>query len=232
MTFVLTPTDILAISWFVFCWSGYTLFASQRAKRVPAISTSLARVRKLWIERVLTRDMRISDATALGILQRNVAFFASTTIFILAGLLTVLGSADKAIQLTNTLPFSIENSPELFELKVLLLVWIFVYAFFKFSWSVRQYNFTVVLFGAAPVIDGNEQEKKQFVSSASDLLSSSNNSFNLGLRAYHFSMAVLAWFVQPWLFILATTWVVAIIYRREFRSRSLNAIQMMLGYPF
>ena len=32
-------------------------------------------------------------------------------------------------------------------------------------------------------------------------------SFNRGLRAYFFGLAALAWFIQPWAFVLATSWV-------------------------
>ena len=49
--------------------------------------------------------------------------------------------------------------------------------------------------------------------------------FNRGLRAYFFALAALAWFVHPWLMIMAATWVVFVLYRREFRSKALAAIR-------
>ena len=48
--------------------------------------------------------------------------------------------------------------------------------------------------------------------------------FNLGLRAYYFSLALLTWFVHPLLFVIASSWVVGVLYRREFRSRTLKAL--------
>jgi len=48
--------------------------------------------------------------------------------------------------------------------------------------------------------------------------------FNLGLRAYYFSLALLAWFLDPIVFIFSSTWVVAVLYRREFKSRTLDAL--------
>jgi uncharacterized membrane protein len=48
--------------------------------------------------------------------------------------------------------------------------------------------------------------------------------FNLGLRAYYFSLALLTWFVHPLVFVVASSWVVAVLYRREFRSRTLKAL--------
>ena len=48
--------------------------------------------------------------------------------------------------------------------------------------------------------------------------------FMRGIRAYFFALALLSWFVHPILFLAATTWVVLVIYRREFRSQSLHII--------
>jgi uncharacterized membrane protein len=49
-------------------------------------------------------------------------------------------------------------------------------------------------------------------------------SFNDGLRGYYFAIAGMTWFVQPALFMIATTVVVAVLYFREFHSSALHAI--------
>jgi uncharacterized membrane protein len=33
-----------------------------------------------------------------------------------------------------------------------------------------------------------------------------------GLRAYFFGLAALAWFIQPWALVLASSWVVLVLY--------------------
>ena len=48
---------------------------------------------------------------------------------------------------------------------------------------------------------------------------------NDGLRAYYFALAVLSWFLHPVAFMLATAWVTAVLYRREFLSRALNILK-------
>jgi uncharacterized membrane protein len=48
--------------------------------------------------------------------------------------------------------------------------------------------------------------------------------FNFGIRSYYFALAVLAWLVSPWLFVAATTWVVFVLYRREFHSSALSTL--------
>ena len=50
------------------------------------------------------------------------------------------------------------------------------------------------------------------------------NSFNRGLRAYYFALAMMIWFFHAGAFVAATAAVVAVLYRREFRSKTLKAL--------
>lgn len=216
--------DWLALFLFLSIWIGYTFLASFLQNSKPTIANQLAANRKEWIEQMIERDVRITDATSLGILQRNVTFFASTTMFIIAGLLTVLGSSDKAIQLFSSLPWIEVESEASWEFKVLLLVICFAYAFFKFTWSMRQYNFSIVLFGRAPLSNASAEDKFLFTKHCNWLLTRATNSFNYGLRAYSFALAALCWFINGWVFMGCTIFVVAVLYRREFRSSTLAAL--------
>ena len=47
---------------------------------------------------------------------------------------------------------------------------------------------------------------------------------NSGLRSYYHAIAAIAWFFHPLLFMVATTWVILILARRDFFSRSLRVI--------
>ncbi|MCO7226278.1 DUF599 domain-containing protein [Pleionea sp. CnH1-48] len=224
MLLYLSLYDWIALFWFFLCWVGYATFAKVRGKHIPTLSSNLSDIRKDWMRQMLKRDVRIADTTSLGILQRNVTFFASTTIFILAGLLTVLGATDQAIGLISNMPLVSEHSAIAWETKLMLLIYVFVYAFFKFTWSVRKYNFSIMMFGAAPSPDTDDEEKERFIFNADKLLTTASNSFAFGLRAYSFALTILAWFIHPLLFMLACVWVIAVLYRREFHSRSLAAL--------
>ena len=48
--------------------------------------------------------------------------------------------------------------------------------------------------------------------------------FNRGIRAYYFGFAALGWFVHPALFAALTTLILLILWRRDFRSRTLRAL--------
>ncbi|PTS86322.1 DUF599 domain-containing protein [Pseudomonas sp. HMWF032] len=218
---------LLAVLWFVICWAGYTRYAQVKGGTTPCLASVLHLYREDWMRRMLLRDNRIADANVIGNLERNASFFASSTLIILAGILTVLGASDRAVSLLADLPFVQAASREVSEVKLLCLGVVFVYAFFTFSWCMRQYNFAAVLVGSAPMIGERhvtEQERKAFAERTARVISMAANQFNQGLRAYYFGMATLSWFINPWFFMLVTAGVVLVLYHREFHSDVLEVM--------
>jgi uncharacterized membrane protein len=98
---------------------------------------------------------------------------------------------------------------------------VFVYAFFRFTWSMRQYTFCALLVAAAPEAGRFASEgisREAFADKAGRVVGMAAETFNDGLRAYYFSFAAIAWFFSPLMFMAATAGVVYILYQREFRS--------------
>ncbi|HLA30806.1 MAG TPA: DUF599 family protein [Pseudomonas sp.] len=219
--------QLAAIAWFLLCWGGYSRYAQFKGRTTPCLASVLHLYREDWMRRMLLRENRIADANVIGNLERNASFFASSTLIILAGILTVLGASDRAVSLLADLPFVQAASREMSEVKLLGLGMVFVYAFFTFSWCMRQYNFAAVLVGSAPMMGERhvtEQERKAFAERTARVISMAANQFNQGLRAYYFGMAILAWFINPWLFMLVSAGVVLVLYRREFHSDVLEVM--------
>lgn len=215
--------NILALVWFLMCFKGYNLYSKKKARTCHCLASVMHSYRLDWMIQVLHRDVRIADATVISNLERGVSFFASSTILILAGLMTVLGSTEKAIDIVGDIPFATHATKAEWELKLLVLIGMFIYAFFKFTWSLRQYGFTSVMIGGAPMPSDGVQEK-ELMSHANRIAIMSSlaaNNFNLGLRTYYFSMAVLGWFINPWLFMALSGGVLFVLYRREFKSATL-----------
>ena len=218
----------ICLIWFFICWVGYTFYARNRASRQSSLASELHNYRESWMRRVLLRDIRVGDAALIANLERNVSFLASTTILILAGLLTVFTVSDEISILVSQIPFAINASPLSVQLKVLMLVVIFVYAFFTFTWSMRQYGFCSIVLGAAPMVAEKGVtfgDRQRYAFYAARVIDLAGLSYNQGLRAYYFALSVLAWFISPYLFLLSTSFVVAVLYRREFKSRSLLALR-------
>jgi uncharacterized membrane protein len=185
------------------------------------------KMRIKWMRQVLRRESRIADASLVGNLLRSISFFANTSIFILIGLFTVLGYRDSAIEMINQLPYAVNSTPFMWELKVFTLAMIFVYTFFKFTWSLRQYNYCCVMVGAAPMPDQAPEIHERYAEHAGKLSASASKHFNMAMRGYYFGLATISWFLHPLLFMAATTLIIGITFRREFRSETLNSLYGM-----
>lgn len=222
--------NLIAALWFLLCWVGYSRYATFKARNTPCLASVMHGYREEWMRRLMLRENRIADSNVIGNLERNASFFASSTLIILAGVLTVLGSSERAISILADLPFVEPASRGLSELKLLALAMVFVYAFFTFSWCMRQYNFAAVLIGAAPTPGEKvgQVEHDAFIERTARVISRAANEFNFGLRSYYFGMSMLAWFINPWLFIISATCVMLVLYRREFHSAVLD---VMLNNP-
>jgi uncharacterized membrane protein len=220
------PTvDLLALAWFVAAWIGYTWYADRSSRRAHSLRAVMFAHRHEWMQRMVERDNRIVDANIIGNLLQSVSFFASTTLLIMAGLMTLLGSTDTAIPLIRVLPFTSKVTHILWELKLLVLIIIFVYAFFKFTWALRQFNYCSVLIGAAPNTP-SPNVNEVYVHRAAQVSTLASKDFNQGLRAYYFSLAALGWFINPWFFVGATTLVAGVLYWREFHSETLKMLAL------
>ena len=139
-----------------------------------------------------------------------------------------MGTTDKAAELVGEIPFAQPTPLLVFEFKILVLVAIFVYAFFRFSWSMRQYTFVALVIGAMPSpedFDAQRHDRQHFAERAGNLVSAAAETFNDGLRAYYFSFAAMAWFFSPLALVLGTALVVLILYGREFRSEVLQVLR-------
>ncbi len=219
--------DWLALFAMLLCWVGYTVYSRRKGRETPCLASVLALYRRDWMLRLLKRDNRIADASLLTNLRAGVSFFASTSILVIAGLIAGIAASEEAVGILSTFPFVSTTTRELWEFKVLVMVIIFVYSFFEFTWSHRLYNFASVIMGSAPLcedIDGRPVEQQVFATRAGQIMTEAAYHFNLGLRAYYFAMASMAWFINPWLLILTSMLVVVILYCREFHSKVLKVL--------
>ncbi|MDX2073073.1 MAG: DUF599 domain-containing protein [Alphaproteobacteria bacterium] len=220
----LDAQDALALLFFIACWAGYG-FYTRHTSRVGLLAVT-HRYRKQWMQQMLGRDNRSVDAIMIGNLMRSITFSANTTIFILAGLIGMLSYHEQVGSLISAIPFAKPITPIMWEIKIALLILIFIYAFFKYTWSMRQHNYTSILVAAAPLdsATGCDAEKEDAAEKAAFLAGNAAEHFNSGLRAYYFGLAALAWFVHPFAFMAATAVVVYVTHRREYRSHTLQRL--------
>jgi len=221
-----TLLDIIAFCCFILSWSGYTWFARRKAKTTNCIAKCLHQHRIHWMYEVITRDIRVGEAALLANLERNIAFFASSTLLILAGVLTLFAQVEQLEAVIQSIPYAEYPNHTVIQLKLGLLAFIFVLSFFQFTWSMRQYGFLNVMIGAAPIDEsGTNENLKKYAKQMAVVQDQAAHSYNYGLRSYYFSMAAICWFFHPLLFILVSIFVVYTLYNREFRSKAVKAIK-------
>ncbi len=227
--------NVIAISWFCCAWVSYAYFAKYKAKQGVNLSSVLSRQRLDWMEQILERDNRVTDAALVANLERNTSFLASTSILIVAGLLTALGIAGSIDSILQSLPFYQVREHSVFwvQCKLLCLILVYVYAFFALTWSMRQYGFASVMIGSAPSIEAASKDpvlRDHYAKASAKVIDMAGHAYNYGLRAYYFSLSILPWFISPWLFILCTSVVIVILYLREFKSKPYRVIKAYVNF--
>jgi uncharacterized membrane protein len=219
-----TVLDYAALAFFVLAWFGY----HAAVELSPAGQRSLNRVmnqyRHGWMEQMVVRENRIVDTTIMASLMNGTAFFASTSLIAIGGVLALLRSAGEILPVFADLPFGPATTPLMWELKVIGLAIIFVYAFFKFAWSYRLFNYMAIIVGSVPVLRAhNHDEALRVARRAGEMNAVAGKHFNRGQRAFFFSLAYLGWFLSAYLFMAATAGVLYVMWRRQFMSDALKA---------
>lgn len=220
---VLNYPDLAALAWFFAAILGYRTIASYGPLERRSIVGAVQRRREEWMRNMAVRDGRIVDAHLLGGLAQGNAFFASTSALIIGGLSALLGSGDKAQVLLERLPLVAKSSPILFEVKLILMIGIAIYAFFKFAWAFRLSHYASIMIGATPLLETDKSNRdacEDHAMRTARLIGLAAGHANGGVRAFYYAIAGFAWFAHPLAFAAATTWIILILVRRDFFSRS------------
>ena len=215
----LTILDGAALALLAVCWGGFNAIVFRpRSGRWASLSRIMVRYRHGWMMEMARRELRMIDTMIQGSVLQGCTFFASTAILLVGGLLALLGATDSALGVVRDLPFAVETTRTVWQMKVLGLATVLIYAFFKFAWAHRLYTYCIVVMGATPMEE--TPETARLARRAARLLDLGSLHFDRGIRAYYYTLAATAWFLHPILFMGSTLWVTAVLVRREFRSRT------------
>ena len=219
-----TNIDYAALAFFVLAWFGYHTALEMTAAGQKSLNKVMNQYRFQWMEQMVVRENRIVDTTIMASLMNGTAFFASTSLIAIGGVLALLRSTEEVLPIFAELPFGLPPTRLAWEIKVFGLAVIFVYAFFKFAWSYRLFNYMAIMIGAVPVLKESSREEALAVArQAARMNTVAGKHFNRGQRAFFFSLAYLGWFVSAYLFIGATAGVLLVMWRRQFLSDARDA---------
>jgi len=214
---IVEPLDWIALAVFVASWTAYGWLVDFSPWREKTLTAAMNRQRRLWMEMLAKRDLRIIDTSIVAGLQNGTAFFASTSLLAIGAAFAILTTSDQVLLAVEQLPLPLNTSRSEWETKAIGLLAIYAYAFFKFGWSYRLFNYTSILIGAVPFAAERESEASRVaVERAVHMNVLAAHHFSLGQRAFFFSVGFLGWFASAWLFLAVTLVVVLSLARRQF----------------
>jgi uncharacterized membrane protein len=226
-----TALDALAFAFFVCAWLGYKFCVESQKFGKNSLNAVMRKRREAWFRNAAHRDNRIVDTQIMASLQNGAAFFASTSLLAIGGALAMLQSTESILLVFVDLPLGHVPTRGMWEAKVIGMATIFAYAFFKFAWSYRVFNYSAILLGAIPDRTHHSQvELDRAASATAAMNAAAAQHFNRGQRGFFFAIAYLGWFLGPLPFIVATLGVLIVMWNRQFRSDAFHAVSD--SYPF
>jgi len=211
--------DLFALLFFILTWVFYHYVVERGINGRRSLSKLMNTYRMGWMEQMSKREARIADSSLLGGLQSGTAFFASTSFIALGGAAALLRSTEDVTRILADLPLGLVPVRGLWELKILGLCGLFAYAFFKFAWSYRLFNYVAILVGATPGASSPDTEERDRIAHLAGRMNiEAGRHFTRGQRAIFFSFAYLGWLVGPYVLIATTACICVITIRRQFYS--------------
>jgi uncharacterized membrane protein len=213
---LLAPLDWVAgativVAWLILGWR----IDNPSAKR-PSVTVLMSEQRRDWMKVFVERDPRIFDSQILASLRQGTAFFASTCLLAIGGVLALVGNTEPlrgvAAEVTAmTVPVLV------WQLKLGLVALFLTNAFLKFVWANRVFGYCAVMMAAVPN-DPKDPTAFPRAAQAAELNIRAAVNFNRGLRAMYFALGALAWLVGAIALLIATAVVVWVVWEREFAS--------------
>ncbi|MBM18881.1 MAG: hypothetical protein CMN87_02605 [Stappia sp.] len=216
----LSILDLAAATVFLAAWLGFNFLVEHSPLKVRTLSYQMNLHRRRWMMETSLRRVRIMDVGIAAGLQQGTAFFASTSILAIGACFALLTSTDSILEILADIGLDGGTTPAEWEIKILGLALVYAYAFFKFGWAYRLFNYATILMGAMPDGDPPPEEGQAFAENAAGMMVLAGQHFTRGQRAFFFSIGYLGWFFGPGILIASTLFVLAVLGRRQFFSRA------------
>jgi len=210
------PTDYAALIFLLSSWGLISWRIEHPSMGRPSVSVLMAERRREWMKVFVGREPRIFDSQILASLRQGTAFFASTSIFAIGGVLAMMSNTEPLRNVAEQVT-SAETPILIWQFKLGLVALLLVNAFLKFVWANRVFGYCAVLMGSVPN-DPNDPLAYPRASQAAELNIRAALNFNRGLRSLYFALGALAWLIGAIALIAATFLVIWTVWSREFAS--------------
>jgi uncharacterized membrane protein len=195
-------TDLIGLIFHIGLFTGYRALQSRRALRDPraTLQSRQARIREAWVADLISSKNGILGVQTIRNALMAVLFFASNTMFLVLGTLTLIAQGQVGESWALLDPEGMRPAP-FAHAKILLLLFTLLAAFFCFLNAIRLFSHASVSVGAATA--DPEPIAAQ--------LDTAWRYQGLGVRCYYFGAPVMFWlFGAPWL-VIASIGAVALM---------------------
>lgn len=206
--------DLAALLFVLTSFVAYRVLQRRRARRDPdaTLQGQQSAMRAEWAAEILRSGNAILGVQTVRNAMMGALFFASNTMFLVMGTLSLAAQQDLA-QTWARLDPGANRSPQLAQGKLLLLLLTLLFAFFCFISAIRLFSHLGVTLGtksASPAL-------------ATEQVHAAWRYQGLGVRCYYFAVPVLFWLFGAPTFVLAGLCAIALMHvfdRGTARSRS------------
>ena len=207
-------TTLISTFFPLLCYFAYNIIVPQVEKLRPSLSTIMNMQRRRWVANATQRESPF-DAILSGTILGSVSFLASTAVLLILAIFAVFGQVPALMTTLNSLSLERIYTVTDVQLHLVVMLAMFVLAFFAFTLSLRQFNHFCIMLGA---VDHSEPTSEEEIEAITRMNALGARNFNSGVRAYYFSVATVAWFVSEWLPIITCVATILILAHREFFS--------------
>ncbi|HEV7719143.1 MAG TPA: DUF599 domain-containing protein [Arsenicitalea sp.] len=198
----------------ILCWVVYNYAVPLVEHRRPSLSVIMSMQRRRWVANASRRESPF-DAILSGNLMGSVSFLASTSVLLVLAVFTVFGQLSNVMLTLASISFDRAYSLPDLQLHLVGMLILFVLSFFSFTLSLRQFNHFCIMLGA---IDHTVASDDAQIDAIAQLNTLAAKNFNAGIRAYYFSVPMVAWFASEWLAIGISLVMIGFLVHREFFS--------------
>ncbi len=192
----------------------YHVYLKNKVRKDPTYTIQAVNVivRTAWVETLMAPGK--PDVIAIQTLRNSTmaaTFLASTAVLLIIGVLTLSGQGDRLSSTWHALNTYGAKHPELFLIKLIMLLMDLFVAFFSFSMSIRVFNHVGYMINV-PMSLNHKSITPQHVAVH---LNTAGHYYSIGMRAYYFTAPLVFWLFGPHFMLLATIILIPVLYKLD-----------------
>ncbi|NJO14750.1 MAG: DUF599 domain-containing protein [Thioploca sp.] len=192
----------------------YHVFLRYQIRNNPAYTVQSINIiaRTAWVENIMRNNSK--DILAVQTLRNSTmaaTFLSSTSILLIMGVLSLSSQGDKLDSAWHVLNLFGSTHPELWVVKVLLMLLDLIVAFFSFTMTIRVYNHVGYLLNVP--LEMNPRVISPY--HVAIHLNRAGRYYSVGMRAYYLMVPLVFWLFGPHFMLLSTILLIFMLYHLD-----------------